>query len=141
MPFWCLHFPPKNKRKQVNLRYHSGEVKNVLFIFWRNRRLEKNIVWPLVCPVTTWTHNYRSKLLWYWLVSMVFESIKIPSLLNQNWVASSQNFRFGKIFWDSVDNIEKYNYLDIFVCFNQCAVHTPFRNPKIWTGQYLSPNS
>ena len=30
----------------------------------------------VVCPVTTWTHHYGSKLDWYRLVSMVFESIK-----------------------------------------------------------------
>ena len=31
MSFWCLQFPPKNERKQVDLRYHSSEVE---FIYW-----------------------------------------------------------------------------------------------------------
>ena len=25
--FWCLQFPPKNERKQVNLRYHTSKVE------------------------------------------------------------------------------------------------------------------
>ena len=52
-----------------------------------------------------------------------FRKHQKPSLLNLNWVALSQNFRFGKNHWDPLDNIEKYNYLNIFISFNQCA-HT-----------------
>ena len=33
MSFWCLQFPPKNERKQVNLRFHSSDVKFVLLFF------------------------------------------------------------------------------------------------------------
>ena len=28
MSFWYLQFPPKNKQKQVNLRFHSNKVSN-----------------------------------------------------------------------------------------------------------------
>ena len=51
-----------------------------------------------------------------------FRKHQKPSLLNLNWVAFSQNFRFGKNHWDPLDNIEKKNYLNIFISFNQCAV-------------------
>ena len=40
-----------------------------------------------------------------------FRKHQKPSLLNLNWVALSQNFRFGKNHWDPLDNIEKNNYL------------------------------
>ena len=36
---WCLQFPPKNKRKQVNLRFHSSKVE---FVFWRKIGLKKS---------------------------------------------------------------------------------------------------
>ena len=43
MPFWCLQFPPKNKRKQVNLRYRSGEVKIVCSFFGGIVGLKKSL--------------------------------------------------------------------------------------------------
>ena len=35
MSFWCLQFPPKNeqKKKQVDLRYHSSKVEFVRSFF------------------------------------------------------------------------------------------------------------
>ena len=30
MYFWCLQVPPKNERKQVDLRYHNSKVEFVL---------------------------------------------------------------------------------------------------------------
>ena len=36
MSFWCLQFPPKNERKQVNLRYHSSKVEFVCSFFGGN---------------------------------------------------------------------------------------------------------
>ena len=41
--FWCLQFPPKNQRKQVDLRFHSSKVEFVRSFFWRKRQLEKII--------------------------------------------------------------------------------------------------
>ena len=34
--FWCLQFSPKNKRKQVNLRFHSSKVEFVRSFFGGN---------------------------------------------------------------------------------------------------------
>ena len=42
MSFWCLQFPPKNKQKQVDLRYHSSKVEFIC-LFWNNCQLEKII--------------------------------------------------------------------------------------------------
>ena len=36
MVFWCLRFPPKNKRKQVDLRYHSSKVEFLRSFFGGN---------------------------------------------------------------------------------------------------------
>ena len=36
MSFWCLQFPPKNERKQVNLRFHSSKVEFVRSFFGGN---------------------------------------------------------------------------------------------------------
>ena len=33
MSFWCLHFPSKNERKQVDLRYHSSKIELVHLFF------------------------------------------------------------------------------------------------------------
>ena len=41
MVFWCLRFPPKNERKQVNLRYHSSKVEFLRLFFGGNRRHQK----------------------------------------------------------------------------------------------------
>ena len=41
MVFWGRRFPPKNKRKQVDLRFHGSKVEFRLFVFWRKRWLEK----------------------------------------------------------------------------------------------------
>ena len=38
MVFWCLRFPPKNERKQVDLRYHSSKVEFLRSFFGGNRR-------------------------------------------------------------------------------------------------------
>ena len=35
MSFWCLQFLPKNKWKQVNLRYHRSKVKFICSCFGR----------------------------------------------------------------------------------------------------------
>ena len=37
--FWCLQILPKNKRKQVDLRYHSGKVEFVHSFLKRSLRL------------------------------------------------------------------------------------------------------
>ena len=37
MVFWGRRFPPKNERKQVDLRYHSSKVKFVCLFFGGNR--------------------------------------------------------------------------------------------------------
>ena len=52
-----------------------------------------------------------------------FRKHQKPSLLNLNWVALSQNFRFGKNHWDPLDNIEKYNYLNIFISKRSMCTH------------------
>ena len=41
MVFWCLRFPPKNKRKQVDMRYHSSKVEVFRSFFGGNRRHQK----------------------------------------------------------------------------------------------------
>ena len=41
MVFWCLRFPPKNERKQVDLRYHSSKVEFLRSFFGGNRRHQK----------------------------------------------------------------------------------------------------
>ena len=41
MSFWCLRFPPKNERKQVDLRYHSSKVEFFRSFFGGNRRHQK----------------------------------------------------------------------------------------------------
>ena len=39
--FWCLLFPPKNERKQLNLRYHSSKVEFLRSFFGGNQRHQK----------------------------------------------------------------------------------------------------
>ena len=41
MDFWCLRFPPKNERKQVDLRYHSSKDEFFRSFFGGNRRHQK----------------------------------------------------------------------------------------------------
>ena len=41
MSFCCFQFPPKNERKQVNLRYHSSKVEFVRSFFGRIIGLKK----------------------------------------------------------------------------------------------------
>ena len=41
MVFWCLQFPPKNKRKPVNLSYHSNKVEFLRSFFGGNQRHQK----------------------------------------------------------------------------------------------------
>ena len=42
MSFWCLQFPPKNERKQVDLRFHSSKVEFVCSFFGGNVYLKKS---------------------------------------------------------------------------------------------------
>ena len=45
MFFWCLRFPPKNERIQVDLRYHSSKVEFLRSYFggnWRHRKPFRN---------------------------------------------------------------------------------------------------
>ena len=42
MFFWCLQFPPKNERKQVDLTYHSSKVEFVCSLFGRSVGLKKS---------------------------------------------------------------------------------------------------
>ena len=42
MSFWCLQFPPKNERKQVNLRFHSSKVEFVGSFHGGNVSLKKS---------------------------------------------------------------------------------------------------
>ena len=42
MSFWCLQFPPKNERKQVDLWFHSNKVEFVRSIFGGNVGLKKS---------------------------------------------------------------------------------------------------
>ena len=42
MSFWCLQFPPKNERKQVDLRFHSSKVEFVFSFFGGNVGLKKS---------------------------------------------------------------------------------------------------
>ena len=42
MSFWCLQFPPKNERKQVDLRFHSSKVEFVRSFFGGNICLKKS---------------------------------------------------------------------------------------------------
>ena len=37
MGFWGRRFPPKNERKQINLKYHSSKVEFVRSFFGGNR--------------------------------------------------------------------------------------------------------
>ena len=41
--FFCLQFPPKKERKQVNLRLHSSKVEFVRMFFVGNVDLKKII--------------------------------------------------------------------------------------------------
>ena len=42
MSFWHLQFPPKNERKQVDLRFHSSKVEFVCSFFGGNVGLKKS---------------------------------------------------------------------------------------------------
>ena len=42
MSFLCLQFPPKNERKQINLRFHSRKVEIVRSFFGGNIYLKKS---------------------------------------------------------------------------------------------------
>ena len=53
MYFWCLQFPPKNERKQVNLRFHSSKVEFIRSFFGRNVGLKK----PFRLCLTTFCRN------------------------------------------------------------------------------------
>ena len=52
MSFWYLQFPPKNERKQVDLRFHSSKIEFVRFL--EETSTYKNhfdFFWPLVCSI------------------------------------------------------------------------------------------
>ena len=60
MLYWCLQFPPKNERKQVDLRYHSSKVEFVRSFFGRIVGLKK----PLrLCLTFHWFTNNTSGVL------------------------------------------------------------------------------
>jgi hypothetical protein len=42
MSFWCLQFPPKNERKQVDLRFLRSKVEFVRLFFGGNIGLKKS---------------------------------------------------------------------------------------------------
>ena len=42
MSFWCLQFPPKNERKQVDLKFHSSKVEFICLFFGWNVYLKKS---------------------------------------------------------------------------------------------------
>ena len=46
MVFWWLWFPPKNERKQVDLRCHSSKVK-FFRSFFGDSKNHFEIIWPL----------------------------------------------------------------------------------------------
>ena len=56
MSFSCLQFLPKNKGKQVNLRYDSGRVKFVCLFFGRNIGLKKSFRLCL-----TFRHRFKAQ--------------------------------------------------------------------------------
>ena len=41
MSFWCLPFPPKNKRKPVDRRFYSSKVESIHLLFGGNVYLKK----------------------------------------------------------------------------------------------------
>ena len=134
-------WPPPLASFRVNIHKFLAKIYLIFHILKWYSTTEDMLI-QIVCPVTTWTNHYGSKLLWYRLVSMVFESIKnilywirIELLCHK----TSDSVKIIEIRLTTLKNTT--TYLNIFISFNQCAVHTPFRNPKIWTGQYLSPNS
>ena len=48
MFFWFLPFPPKNERKQIDLRFHSSKVKFGRSFFGGNVYLKKSfLIWSL----------------------------------------------------------------------------------------------
>ena len=59
MSFWCLQFPPKNERKQVDLRFHSSKVEFICSFFGGNLYLKKSFRFFL-------TFSYRENhRIWY----------------------------------------------------------------------------
>ena len=42
MSYWCLQFPPKNERKQVNMRFHSRKVEFIHSYLGGNFGLKKS---------------------------------------------------------------------------------------------------
>ena len=42
MSYWCLQFPPKNERKQVNMRFHSRKVEFIHSYLGENFGLKKS---------------------------------------------------------------------------------------------------
>ena len=68
MSFWCLQFPPKNERKQVDLWFHSSKVEFVRLFFGRNGGLKKSFRlrfcltfsadWPFSMHLGWWEFSY-----------------------------------------------------------------------------------
>ena len=68
MSFWCLHFPSKNERKQVDLRYHSSKVEFIRSFFGTIEYTKKSfeINWPLGQKFVKFfiIKKFYSKIIW-----------------------------------------------------------------------------
>ena len=72
MVFWCLRFPPKNERKQVDLRCHSSKVK-FFRSFFGDSKNHFEIIWPLSPRFenTSFNQVFVTSLHCEWLVETV----------------------------------------------------------------------
>ena len=81
MFFWCLQFPPKNERKQVDLRFHSSKVEFLHSFFGGNVGMKKSfrlcltftfliILWLLIflgfCNSSTFHHMVHNSTCCTW---------------------------------------------------------------------------
>ena len=77
MSFWCHQFPPKNKRKQVDLKFQSSKVEFVCSFFGRNGGLKISFQIFLTFSDLTeklkktdsvdWLYGGKEKKRWIWL--------------------------------------------------------------------------
>ena len=89
MSFWCLQFPLKNERNQVDLRFHSSKVEFVRLLFGGNVGLKKSFQ-----------------------LCLTFSNVKKMGSFFSNFVASSEYMNNEHVFSRNMFLVETQVYKD-----------------------------
>ena len=107
MVFWCLRFPPKKERKQVDLRGHSSKVE-FFRSFLEEIKDTKNhfeIIWPLR---SNWMIKMYVQHDVVYLSIYLFIKKKLKSLFNVRIIVERLNFGWSWCGWINFMNSWRY---------------------------------